>query len=438
MMQLLIIADDFTGALDTGVKLAAGGARTAVVTGPAVDLSRTAPEIQVLVVDAETRHLTAADAYAVVRQIAAQAAALEIPYLYKKTDSALRGNVGAELQAMLDGSGGRQLAFLPALPQMGRCVKKGTLYIGNVPVAQSVFGQDPFEPVTESAVTAIIARQSSIPAISLPPLQQQDPLPEQDGVWVFDASSEGELARTGACLLAAERLHVMAGCAGFAALLPALLQIGNGHPPPRPQLDRRLLVLCGSVNPITRRQLEQADRAGFVHLYITPAQKLTPGYWQTAAGRAQLAAWMDVLRTGRDMLIDSNDPGGNQPTAGYAAAHGLTREDVRIRISRALGQILKELNQCEALGTLLITGGDTLLQCMHEIGVTRMEPVCELAAGVVLSGFLLDGRKRYVISKSGGFGAPDLLTELARRLKQSPWGGENRHEKSGVVCPCPK
>ena len=56
MTRLLMIADDFTGALDTGVQFAARGARTCVVTDPAYDFTRAKEEIQVLVLDAETRH----------------------------------------------------------------------------------------------------------------------------------------------------------------------------------------------------------------------------------------------------------------------------------------------------------------------------------------------------------------------------------------------
>ena len=39
MILLLIIADDFTGALDTGVQFAARGARTEVVVDPQIDFS---------------------------------------------------------------------------------------------------------------------------------------------------------------------------------------------------------------------------------------------------------------------------------------------------------------------------------------------------------------------------------------------------------------
>lgn len=152
MIKLFIIADDFTGALDTGVQFAAQGACTRVITDPSADLRHVAPEVDVLVMDAETRHLPAETAYDIVYRAVKQASDMGVPYIYKKTDSALRGNVGAELAAVLSASGKKQLPFLPAFPQMNRCTKGGVHYIGEEPVAKSVFGQDPFEPDRKSVV----------------------------------------------------------------------------------------------------------------------------------------------------------------------------------------------------------------------------------------------------------------------------------------------
>ena len=66
MLRLLMIADDFTGALDTGVQLVAHGIPTQVVVGQA-DLS--ACSSTVLVVDTETRHLPAAKAAKAVEEL---------------------------------------------------------------------------------------------------------------------------------------------------------------------------------------------------------------------------------------------------------------------------------------------------------------------------------------------------------------------------------
>ena len=83
MAKLLIIADDFTGALDTGVQFAARGAATCVVTDLTFDVAQTRAEV--LVLDAETRHLNAEEAYGVVYQAVQAALKAGCQYIYKKT-----------------------------------------------------------------------------------------------------------------------------------------------------------------------------------------------------------------------------------------------------------------------------------------------------------------------------------------------------------------
>ena len=95
MILLFIIAADFTGALDTGVQFAARGIPTQVTVDPEVDFA--AHDTAVLVVDTETRHLPASEAYEKVFHLSRRALAYGIRNIYKKTDSALRGNIGAEL-----------------------------------------------------------------------------------------------------------------------------------------------------------------------------------------------------------------------------------------------------------------------------------------------------------------------------------------------------
>ena len=134
MLLLLILADDFTGALDTGVQFAACGIPTRVVVGEQVDLA--ASDAAVLVVDTETRHLPAAEAYAVIAKLTRDAMSAGVFSIYKKTDSALRGNIGAELSALLKTSGERRLPFLPAFPQIDRVTRDGVHYISGVPVTE--------------------------------------------------------------------------------------------------------------------------------------------------------------------------------------------------------------------------------------------------------------------------------------------------------------
>lgn len=412
-MVLLIIADDFTGALDTGVQFAARGIKTRVVVG--ADAALTHQNADVLVVDTETRHLPAAQAYAAVEGLVQRAKYAGFAYLYKKTDSALRGNVGAELAALLSASGSRQLAFLPAFPQMNRVTKNGVQYIDGVPVTESPFGVDPFEPVRHAAVTDLLAEQTDLPTASFPALAADGSVPAEDGILVFDAATVDELRSTGRALLNNGGLRVLAGCAGFGAVLPELLGLG-GADVTCPALDPRLLVICGSVNAITLAQLDKAEQAGFTRLRLTPHQKLMPDYWRSADGRMTLDHIEETLAAHPYNIIETNDEGGNEPTATAADALGLTREEMRVRIASGVGQLVGALFASPAVGTLLLTGGDTLLQCMNSVGVHELEPICEMEHGVVLARFGCGGTTRYVITKSGGFGQADLLTALAKRI----------------------
>ena len=422
MLRLLMIADDFTGALDTGVQLAAHGIPTQVVVGQA-DLS--ACSSTVLVVDTETRHLPAAKAAKAVEELTRSAVENGVGCIYKKTDSALRGNIDAgavgvdvaeELAALLKASGARNLPFLPAFPQIGRTTEKGVHYIKGVPVNESPFGIDPFEPVRHARVTELIGEQTDVPAHSFPTLKEGEAVPEQEGILVFDAGSLDDLASTGRALFRNGKPRLMAGCAGFAALLPDLMKMTERRTVTMPKLDPRLLVVCGSVNSITLRQLDVAEQNGFSRLRLTPRQKLDPGYWESENGKEALQGINEMLAANPRCIIETNDEGGNQPTADYAAARGLDLEGLRVGIASSIGHMLGKLFTSPALGTLLLTGGDTLLQCMNCVGIKELEPVCEVEKGVVLARFTYRGCTRYVITKSGGFGHEKLLLDLADRI----------------------
>ena len=416
LIRLLIIADDFTGALDTGVQFASQGLSTRVITDAAASLKAFADSCEVLVVDAETRHIAAEKAYETVFSIAAQAVELGIPHVYKKTDSALRGNIGAELTALLTASGKKRLPFLPAFPQMNRTTADGVHYIAGVPVSESVFGKDPFDPVIHSRVTEVIAEQSIAPAASLPAMKAGDDASGREGILVFDAASLEDLEQTGGLLLEQDGLAVMAGCAGFGSVLPKLLKLGTGKPAPMPELDPNFLVICGSVNPITVGQLNRAEQEGFLRLRLTAEQKLDPAYWTTESGEEAFRSIHGQLSSCAYRILDTNDIDDNKSTADYAAARGMTIEDVRQAVSRTVGYLVGRLFPDPDLGTLLVTGGDTLLQCMNCMGVQEIEPICELDSGVVLSRFTYQSYTRYVISKSGGFGKEDLMIRLAKRI----------------------
>ena len=69
MVKLLIIADDFTGALDTGIQFVNKGIATQVFTKMPEAIGDIDETTEVLVIDSETRPMPAAKAYDAVKNI---------------------------------------------------------------------------------------------------------------------------------------------------------------------------------------------------------------------------------------------------------------------------------------------------------------------------------------------------------------------------------
>ena len=137
MIHLFVIADDFTGALDTGVQFASYGAATKVVVGTGLQALEADAQTQVLVVDAETRHLPAAQAYDTVYRLVRWAKEKKIGCIYKDRFRAAREYRGRAFRRA--GSGWRRQApFVPAFPNLDRVTRGGVHYIGGVPLVAQV------------------------------------------------------------------------------------------------------------------------------------------------------------------------------------------------------------------------------------------------------------------------------------------------------------
>ena len=161
MARLTVIADDLTGALDTGVQFAnrCVSVRVAAVHGTAA-VHEELFQADVAVIDAEVRHRSRQQAYKICLELVQQALRCGTDSVYIKTDSGLRGNIGAMFQAALDASGAAAAYYAPALPRMNRLTRGGIQYIDGVPINESVFGKDPFEPVRSPYIKDLFKKLS--------------------------------------------------------------------------------------------------------------------------------------------------------------------------------------------------------------------------------------------------------------------------------------
>ncbi len=415
MIKLLLISDDFTGALDTGIQFAQYGANTKIITSSnEEEYLFDGNGAEVLVVDAQTRHLSGKQAYEIVYKLAKSAVLAGVSHIYKKTDSGLRGNIGSELKALLDASEEQFLPFIPAYPQMNRVTIQGLHYVDGQPIRESVFGKDPFEPVVSSDVRDLFHyNNTSIEVLGLRETYKTEfdtPI-----IGIFDAESEDDIKNIAEYLNDKKQLKIMAGCAGFASFLPQLLNFKKRNFS-MPVLDQSMLVMCGSVNPISKDQIEYAEKKGFGRIVLTPRQQLEQNYLSSQEG----TLWMDRLEnTFIDYPVVMLDTGiSNLDSVNrYISKNRMSLHDVRLRIASTLGEIVKKLVEINCNHTLMIIGGDTLLGFFNQIHCNEIFPVCELEAGTVLSYINYKNQKLWIISKSGGFGKPELIYQIAGKLK---------------------
>ena len=228
---ILGIADDLTGALEAGAKFARQGLGARVTTQVLVSGP---PDVPVLVIDTETRHLAAEAARAVVRD-AAEAALRFAPWLvYKKTDSTLRGNIAAEFRALQELIPHRPLVYVPSYPEMGRTVRRGRLFVGESPVHESAFACDPLDPVRESDIRVLLG---GVPAM------------------VLDGESNTDVLAAATRIAALDPPPLAAGPAALAgALAQCLPSLCRGEVRALPRLPR-CLVINGSQHPASAAQI---------------------------------------------------------------------------------------------------------------------------------------------------------------------------------------
>lgn len=413
MMKLLILADDFTGALDTGIQFAQSGILTKVITDPDYDFNVTDSKSEVVVLNTESRSISPEDAYALVHSIALRARESEIPWIYKKTDSGLRGNIGAELAAVIDATK-QQMFFAPALPEMNRVTREGTHYIEEVPVHQSVFGKDPFEPVKDSFIPGIIREQSAMTIATIRRGFEKNAIRGyKENLLLFDAEDENDLELVAQSIDGRGKPVVLAGCSSFAKHIKSHIPFCRNQVMDIRRTEK-FIVISGSLNPITAEQIDFAEKKGFSRFRLPHEAKTTEDYFQTTGGVKTAAAIIRQCDASQRMIIDTLEL--HKPTERNKETDPLSLNMQRKVIADNLGDLMGMLMGENYDATYFITGGDTLMGFVRRNDNINLTPMTEVEKGAVLS--QIDGFPNpiQVISKSGGFGDQRTLLNIADKV----------------------
>ncbi|MRG85018.1 four-carbon acid sugar kinase family protein [Salinibacillus xinjiangensis] len=420
MYKLLILADDFTGALDTGVQFAKKGISTIVTTNDEWDFSRYIEDTQVLVIDLETRHLEPQEAYNKVYSIATKCIQYGIQHIYKKTDSGLRGNIGSELVALVDAFKESNLIFVPAFPKTQRTTVEGIHYIAKKRITKTEVGKDPFSPVKYDSVQKIIKEQSDVMTISVKvdEVDHYNYLEGNGNVYIIDSEREEDLQKISTTLKDLGTINLLAGCAGFAEYLPQLINLSSNYNQSF-HLEQKMLFVSGSVNDITRRQIQYARDKGYNIIRLSPAEKLSSNLKSLTSLKLKIKDIKDIYTSSGRVIVDGG--GDNEmieATRELAREIAIDDKDIRETIKVNIGKAINYLYKEGIKGTYIVIGGDTLKSVIDNMGFDTLVPITEIESGITLSKILGGEDTLYIVSKSGGFGEIDALIRIGDYIKE--------------------
>ncbi len=412
MKKSLIIADDLTGANDTGIQFRQQGFETIVLT----DLSSFDSaflRFDATCVDTDTRRLPPAAVLprmeSVLQVISKKASEAT---LYKKVDSTLRGHIGQEIDLLLEKLGFLCAFFAPAYPGQARQTMDGIYQVNSRPIAETEFSKDPRFPITTSDIRRWTQSQSHFPTAHVGReilsggaeavgLAAEQLIRQGIRVFTFDCSTASDLEAIAEAGLRMERRPLFVGSAGLAEKVGA----GLAH---RVREKGGCLVIAGSLSRVTSEQVRYAAERG-AHLISLP-----DGFWSDEGKQRETMKQVAkeatrALEQGRGVIVWTQS-GDAQPVSLDA-----TKTDL-------INHFLSELTQAIMAGVdlrgLVMTGGETASAILSAFQAHGLRLEAQVLPAIPF-GRIVGGTQEGlgVVTKAGGFGKPEALAKSIDFIK---------------------
>ena len=339
---MIVIADDITGAAEIAGIAFSKGQEVRLLCNSPVNCDSVAVN-GITVIATDTRSMSEAEAVAETRHLVRPLFWEEDGgrLLFKKTDSALRGHVVAELTALMESTGYQRAVYLPANPTKGRVIKNGLYYINKVPIHETAFSYDPEFPAKTSV------------------LKERFPDAEANGIIMPDAESMDDIRNIIGLYNDGKTLF-----AGAADLFSALLEMTpNDTPHPSSIIHHpssitphpSSIILCGST------QSKPLD-------------------WD-----------IPIAPMPRD-IYDGNEDISLWDTSAYKEKHSLiltmpythrTGKAAAVHLRTMMARKTKELITYHRPDHLIIEGGATAWATLQSLGWSQFQIVNQIAPGVV-------------------------------------------------------
>jgi 3-dehydrotetronate 4-kinase len=420
------IADDYTGASDLANTLTRQGFRTIQTIGVPEE-TFIPPDADALVISLKSRNIAAAkavtlcqNAFRWLRTRGAQHILFKICSTFDSTD---KGNIGPVMDALRLESGTPIVAVTPSFPTTNRTVFQGHLFVGHQPLNESPLRDHPLNPMRDSDLVRILARQSNgkiglVPVATVEAGAQAirdalDLLAAQGhAAAILDAIFERHLEAIGE---AVSDQPLSVGASGLGLGLSHSLRTKMPGPTPAVVSQPRQAplgfeaIVAGSCSQATREQIAVAERSMPVRR-LSAERLLTDGDSEVL----ETLAWAAPhLPEGAVLVASSGTP---EEVAHLQRRHGVHAA------GRAIEQWLAALSEGlvrAGVTRLVIAGGETSGAVVDRLGLPAFEVGREIAPGVPVLRTVGAAVDLVLALKSGNFGSPDFFAQALTALKQS-------------------
>lgn len=414
---VLVVADDFTGANDAGCGLAKSGAQVNVLFDCLTPLDINLADVWVI--NTDSRAVEAELAARRVQQAIHHAeAVVKTGWVFKKIDSTLRGNLGAETEAALLACGKSLAIIAPAVPTLGRTTVQGCCFINGTILTETEFATDPKTPVTTANIQQRLHLQTTLPSAHLTRealwdksqlAQQVADLQAQDvRLLVVDAETNGDLEQLVQLAAELREKPLLVGAAGLSDALSQQLYRPSRAP---------MLAVIGSMSEIAQQQI-----AFLCAHYPTKVIDVDIGELFMQPRWSQRTHWLEetlrALRDGKHCVIRTvSRPEQRLEIDTLCHQHRYSRQQLGEAISQFLGELTRDILQHIVPSGLYLSGGDVAIavaRCLGAEGFTLKGQI----AHCVPYGYLLNCYPTMlVMTKAGGFGDEETLADVIRFLE---------------------
>jgi D-threonate/D-erythronate kinase len=424
-MKVGVIADDLTGANATGVKLVKQGFEAATMVY--YDQPPVSGSYNAVCIDTDSRYARKDVAEMRIKKSLENLKNWGADVICKRIDSTVRGNIGIEIDTVLNELGEKSIAVVVAsFPDSSRITSGGYLLVNGVPVQATDVAKDPVTPLTESYVPSIIRKQSEHRVahlgletvlqgkeIILQDLKRQ--IQEGNRILVLDAVTDEEIE---------DIAHAMALIDDY-QLVPVdpgpLTAYYSKAYTSQHTLSKKIIVTVGSVTSLSAQQLNYLiDKTNANPVYVD-AGKLASisDSWEKEVDRVVKQA-LEQISQQDILIITTNSPSAKRlDLKRLAEEQDVSQDQLAKRIADGLGKITRIVIQSTTyeIGGCFSSGGDvtaSLCSVGRAEGIKLKDEVLPLVAYGEFIGGYFDGIP--LATKGGMVGDKKAIYTIVKHL----------------------